>query len=122
MMPLWIRKRRSFTDKLYFLNFFMVQFITQECFLLITLSAAFNFSSTGLAAIKVFLTCAWTELSAHTALIIWKAKKENELKFGKSTEEPETTTDLQSKIDSISLDIIEDEAVDTLFGEEDTVG
>lgn len=105
-------KNRGFSDRLYWYNFIIVQFITQECFLLMLLSAWLNMNSTALACIKVLLTVAWTELSAHTGLIIWKAKAENQAKFAKqgiNVEVEETfTEDLASKVDSIYLETIED--------------
>lgn len=107
-------KSRGFTDRLYFMNFVMVQIWTILSLLTLWMSTALMLNGTALATIcKVIIVSVWSELGAHTGLIIWKAKAENQAKFAKQGTsiniEEEPREDIMSKVDSTYIDIVEDE-------------
>lgn len=81
------RAFQSYTDALYFLNFFIVNILTQECIALIVLQGIALLPNADLSSIPTILTVSWAELGVHTALIVWKAKAENKAKYARENVE-----------------------------------
>ena len=77
-------RRRGYNDRLYFFNLQFAQCFTIACFILTALSGVLNI--TDMSIVNYGIPAVWGEVSLHTALIIWKAKAENKLKFNKEIE------------------------------------
>lgn len=85
-------KRRGYTDKLYFYNFCAVHMIIAAILIITALGGVLGL--TDLSPLVDIPQWAYGELSIHTALIVWKAKAENQRKYrfgrdGKSYEDKE---------------------------------
>lgn len=85
-------KDRGFTDKLYFYNFCAVHILMAAILLITALGGILGLSD--LSPLSNIPQWAYTELGIHTALIVWKAKAENQRKYrfgtdGKTWEEHE---------------------------------
>lgn len=72
-------KHRGFTDKLYFYNFCAVHILMGAILIITALGGALNL--TDLSPLSNIPQWAYTELGIHTALIVWKAKAENQRKY-----------------------------------------
>ena len=68
-------KSRSYSDKLYFLNFTFVWVFVIACYLLTALSGVLGI--TDMSIVGVGIPAAFAELGLHTGFILWKAKVEN---------------------------------------------
>lgn len=85
-------KNRGYTDKLYFYNFCAVHLIIATILIITALGGVLGL--TDLSPLAEIPQWAYGELGIHTALIVWKAKAENQRKYrfgrnGKSYEENE---------------------------------
>lgn len=85
-------KRRGYTDKLYFYNFCAVHMIIAAILIITALGGVLGL--TDLSPLADIPQWAYGELGIHTALIVWKAKAENQRKYrfgrdGQSYEEKE---------------------------------
>lgn len=83
-------KNRGYTDKLYFYNFCTVHAIIAAILIITALSGVLGV--TDLSPLADIPQWAYGELGIHTALIVWKAKEENQRKYrfgrdGKSYED-----------------------------------
>lgn len=76
-------KKRGFTDKLYLYNIIFVTAIVVASFILMFISI--NKTFIDLTPLAVIVPAAFAELGVHTGFIIWKAKAENERKYGNDT-------------------------------------
>lgn len=72
-------KNRGYTDKLYFYNFCAVQLIVAAILIITALSGVLEL--TDLSPLSNIPQWAYGELGIHTALIVWKAKAENQRKY-----------------------------------------
>lgn len=72
-------KNRSYSDKLYFLNFAFVWAFVIACYTLTALSGMLGI--TDMSIVGVGIPAAFAELGIHTAFIVWKAKVENCRKY-----------------------------------------
>jgi hypothetical protein len=72
-------KNRSYSDKLYFLNFAFVWAFVIACYALTALSGLLGI--TDMSVVSVGIPAAFAELGLHTAFIVWKAKVENCRKY-----------------------------------------
>lgn len=70
---------RGFTDKLYFYNFCAVQMIIGAILIITALGGVLGL--TDLSPLNSIPQWAYGELGIHTALIVWKAKAENQRKY-----------------------------------------
>lgn len=70
-----IKRRKSFSDQLYWLNFKMAWLFVFICVILTILSGIIGI--TDLSIVTVGVPAAFTELGLHTGFIIWKHKTEN---------------------------------------------
>lgn len=73
------KRRKSFSDKLYWLNFKMAWIFVFVCLILTVFSGILGM--TDLSIVTVGVPAAFTELGLHTAFIIWKHKAENCRKY-----------------------------------------
>lgn len=73
-------KMRGFTDRLYLINFILVNIVVLASFILTAVSGSLNIMD--LSPINTMIGCAYGELALHTGLIVWKAKAENLNKHG----------------------------------------
>lgn len=85
-------KRRGYTDRLYFYNFCAVHMIIAAILIITALGGVLGL--TDLSPLADIPQWAYGELGIHTALIVWKAKAENQRKYrfgrdGKSYEDKE---------------------------------
>ena len=72
-------KHRGFNDRLYWLNF---KFVWTFVLIGVVMTLLQNvLCITNMSVFEVGIPCAFTELGAHTVLIVWKAKAENISKF-----------------------------------------
>lgn len=69
------KRRKSFSDQLYWLNFKMAWIFVFICVLLTIFSGYLQI--TDLSIVTVGVPAAFTELGLHTGFIIWKHKTEN---------------------------------------------
>lgn len=72
-------KNRGYTDKLYFYNFCAVQLIIATILIITALGGVLGL--TDLSPLSNIPQWAYGELGIHTALIVWKAKAENQRKY-----------------------------------------
>lgn len=72
-------KNRGYTDKLYFYNFCAVQLIVAAILIITALGGVLGL--TDLSPLSNIPQWAYGELGIHTALIVWKAKAENQRKY-----------------------------------------
>lgn len=72
-------KGRGYTDRLYFYNFFAVHTIIAVILLITALGGVLGL--TDLSPLSNIPQWAYGELGIHTALIVWKAKAENQRKY-----------------------------------------
>ena len=70
-----MKRRKSFSDRLYWLNFKMAWIFVFVCVLLTIFSGYLQI--TDLSIVTVGVPAAFTELGLHTGFIIWKHKTEN---------------------------------------------
>lgn len=72
-------RRRGFTDKLYFYNFWAVHILMAAILVITALGGVLGLSD--LSPLGSIPQWAYTELGIHTAFIVWKAKAENSRKY-----------------------------------------
>ncbi|MCM1416671.1 MAG: hypothetical protein NC430_12210 [bacterium] len=72
-------KDRGYTDKLYFYNFCAVQATITAIMIITAMSGVLGL--TDLSPLSNIPQWAYGELGIHTALIVWKAKAENQRKY-----------------------------------------
>lgn len=72
--------KRGFSDRLYWLNFKMTWCFIGVCVIITLLQGYIGMLD--LTLITVGIPAAFAELGVHTAFIVEKARKENELKYG----------------------------------------
>lgn len=82
-------RRRGFTDRLYFYNFWAVHVLMAAILSITALGGVLGLSD--LSPLSSIPQWAYTELGIHTAFIVWKAKAENSRKYpaGKDCRGPE---------------------------------
>lgn len=68
-------RKRGFTDKLYFYNFFAVHVIVAAILAITAFGGLLGLSD--LSPLINIPQWAYSELGIHTAFIVWKAKTEN---------------------------------------------
>ena len=70
-----LKRRSSFSDRLYWLNFKMAWLFVFVCLLLTVFSGKLGIMD--MSIVTVGVPAAFTELGLHTGFIIWKHKVEN---------------------------------------------
>lgn len=75
---------RGFTDRLYFLNLTLSWVFILVCVVVTMLSGVLEISDLSICTYGI--PAVFTELSIHTGFIVWKAKAENQRKYGRFKE------------------------------------
>ena len=91
-----IKKKRSFTDRLYVVNLVFAWLFILVCIILTILSGYLNI--TDLSIVSIGIPTVFAELSVHTGFIIWKAKVENCRKFKDVNAQQNILEQLESEV------------------------
>lgn len=91
-----IKKKRSFTDRLYVVNLVFAWLFILVCIILTVLSGYLNI--TDLSIVSIGIPTVFAELSVHTGFIIWKAKVENCRKFKDVNAQQNILEQLESEV------------------------